>query len=290
MRGLLLRVYRRLARLFAGRGLRRFRAVQALHVAVSRHLARGYVKVQGDTIFLDRIDTLGLAAYGTYDPVATGLVRRHLQTGDVVVDVGAHIGYYTLLFARVVGPAGHVFAFEPSPENFSTLQRNVAANGHANVTLIPKAVSKKRGHLLLYLSETNLGDHRIYDPGDEPRAVIEVESVALDQFFLTYSGAIDLVKLDIQGAELAALQGMTRLLEQFPTAKLLLEFWPLGLKEFGVEASALLELLEAQGFSLYDVNEVAKTVERRTATSLLRTYTVASKNATNLFCIRAPVR
>jgi len=116
----------------------------------------------------------------------------------VVVDIGANIGYYTLIFARLVGEQGRVFAFEPDPANFSLLAKNVAVNNYHNVELIQKAVSDQTGNARLYLSPKSTVDHRIYSSNDN-RKFIDVEAVRLDDYFLDNNGKIDFIKMDIQG-------------------------------------------------------------------------------------------
>lgn len=286
MRSILLHAYRMLTRPFAGFGLRRFWAVQALHLFVSRHVARGSVEVQGDTLCLDRLDTLGLAAFGTYDPTATQLLTEQIHGGDVALDIGAHIGYYTLLLARLVGPEGHVYAFEPDPENFKLLERNVATNHRANVSLVQKAVGDRTANAALFLSSQNLGDHRLYDPGDEARIRVQIECVDLNNFFRDYEREINFVKIDIQGAEWAAIQGMSGLLERFPGVRLLLEYWPWGLRAYGANPETLLRQLEVYGFDFYDVNEVSGRVTKTTIDRLLLAYSASLNNATNLYCVR----
>ena len=148
------------------------------------------------------------------------------------MDIGANIGYYTLIFARLVGETGRVFAFEPDPANFALLKKNIETNGYHNVVLEQKAVSSTTGSLKLYISEDSAGDHKIYDSG-EARQFIEIEAVSLDDYFSHKDGAVDCIKMDIQGAEWAALQGMSTLLSDTINMKLFMEYWPDGLEDFG---------------------------------------------------------
>src|SRR5438094_750470 len=110
--------------------------------------------------------------------------RRFIESlvhpGDVAVDVGANIGYHTLIFARAVGERGRVFAYEPDPDNFRLLRRNVELNGYRNVRPFQAAVSDRSGTLTLYLSRDNPADHRAYLPADEARDGIAIDSYRLD--------------------------------------------------------------------------------------------------------------
>src|SRR5258708_4633510 len=151
---------------------------------------------------IDRYISPALRASGIFEPFETELAKVLIKPGDVVLDLGANIGYYTLLFARLVGPAGRVYAFEPEPANCALLKKNVELNGYENVVLVSKAVSNQTGLGKLFLCDFNQGDHRLYDSKDG-RPHIEIETVELDRFFHNYGGSFDFIKFDIQGAEWA---------------------------------------------------------------------------------------
>jgi FkbM family methyltransferase len=129
------------------------------------------------------------------------------------VDVGAHVGYFTVLLAKQVGPSGEVVAFEPNPNIFEILKENVALNGYRNVILENKAVADQAGQVELRLSSRlpQEGiDSIISDPGPGPR--IKVLAVRLDDYFGSGSNRVGFVKMDIEGAEALALEGMSRIL------------------------------------------------------------------------------
>ncbi len=128
-----------------------------------------------------------------------------------------------------MGPEGKVHAFEPDPANFALLKQNVGLNGCTNVTLHPFALSDRNETVQLYLSEDNAGDHRTW-PAQECRQSVSVPTKVLDEV-LGPSFRVNLVKMDIQGAEGAALRGMTRLLARQARLSLFTEYWPFGLRE-----------------------------------------------------------
>jgi hypothetical protein len=136
-------------------------------VAVGAENARpsGTIDVFGSVLRLDPEDSLYLGSH-PYEPYLTKLVMDLIRPGDVVVDVGAMIGYYTVIFARLVGADGTVYAFEPDPENFAILEENVSLNGYSHVRLERAAVSDRAGTGRLYLNTSNRGDHRIFDSSD----------------------------------------------------------------------------------------------------------------------------
>ncbi|HCX31114.1 MAG TPA: methyltransferase, partial [Blastocatellia bacterium] len=121
-----------------------------------------------------------------------------------VVDIGANVGYYTLIAASVVGASGKVYAFEPEPSNYELLTRNIAANGHKNVLPSPEAVSDRVGSMKLYIDSQNFGNRSfsqqniVHDGG-----AVDVNTTTLDCLCLSGKIAkqIDVMKIDAQGAE-----------------------------------------------------------------------------------------
>ena len=169
------------------------------------------------------------------------LLKEILSAGDVVVDAGANIGIYSQFFSRCVGPTGVVHAFEPSPENFRRLQS--ATRNLANMRLSQAAVGEHSGTSRLYLSDKLNVDHRTYVAEGDLRDALLIDIVALDNYFKS-GQRVDLIKMDIQGYELHALRGATRVLEENPNINLLLEFWPSGLAQAGVHWEDLVQMLK----------------------------------------------
>jgi FkbM family methyltransferase len=196
----------------------------------------------------DRAVGARLRRRGIWSAAETDLCKREIREGMRAVDVGANIGYFTLLFARLVGPTGHVYAFEPEPRNFELLQRNVARNRYTTVTAVPRAVSRASGSQQLFKSPDNLGDHRLAH-GPTGREWVEVSVVALDEFFAA-DARVDFIKLDIQGAECGALHGARALLKRSHPVCLITEFWPAGIRAFGDDPEQYLQELSALGFRL----------------------------------------
>lgn len=221
-----------------------------------------------------------------YEPFESDVISSLLKPGDITLDIGAHFGYYTLLFSLLTGPKGRVFAFEPDPTNFSILRKHVNSYQLNNVELEQKAVANKTTTLKLYRSTQNPGDHRIYDSIDG-RQAIQVEAVALDDYFRNYTGRIDFIKMDIQGAEPGAIEGMSTLLQNNKSLYLATEFWPFGIKAFGVDPPQYLRTLLNYGFSLANINETTQRLEPVSdIDTLLHTCTPESNRYTNLLCTR----
>jgi len=284
---ILLVLFKKGVRLFSGYGVSKFYPVKNIYKFLKRELknSKGIVEVQGHKMLLDSKDSLELSIRGVHEPLETKLVKKEIKEGNVVLNIGAHIGYYTLIFAKLVGEKGEVFAFEPEPTNFSLLQKNVEINGYKNVVLVQKVVSNKSGKAKLYLCKDHTGMHRIeYSNGD--RKFIEIETIRLDDYFKDYNGKIDFIKMDIEGAEGGALEGMPLLLEKNKKMKIITEFFPSALKEFGVEPEEFLKLLTKYGFKFFAINEKEKKIKPINISELLKIYTPEKGNATDLLCLR----
>ena len=177
-------------------------------------------------------------------------LKRILSAGDVVVDAGANIGIYSQFLARCVGATGIVHSFEPSPENFERLQS--ATRKLANVRLSQAAVGEFSGTAALYLSDKLNVDHRTYATEEDSRRTVSIDVLALDDYFKP-GQRVDLVKMDIQGYELHALRGADRVLADNADLKLLLEFWPHGLKQAGVNWVDLLDTLQNKNMLVSEI-------------------------------------
>ena len=266
------------------------RAVEALRKAQQIDtLLRSRSRVFGHEMFLDPTDAIispFLLRDGYFEPYETTLMEAAIKPGQVVLDIGANIGYYTLLFARLVGESGKVFAFEPDPANYELLRKNVRANGYHNVVFVRKAVADSSGPLSLYLCPDNKGDHRAFDSHDG-RPSIPIEATSLDEYFDGYDGPIDFIKMDIQGSEGRALRGMKGLLAKHPDVKIITEFWPAGLHRSGVEARDYLADMERLGFRLHRIDDETETLELTTAEALLTQYPADREQFSNLYCARS---
>jgi FkbM family methyltransferase len=195
-----------------------------------------------------------------WEPAETLVLQRMLRPGMRVVDVGAHVGYYSVLFSRAVGAAGEVIAFEPEPRNRQLLQANLLLNDCGNVRVDARAVSRQTGRATLHLSRTNFGDHRLQPVAG--RESIEVETVALDE--LLHAAIPDFIKMDTQGAEPAVLAGMRGLIERGrEVLACLIEFAPGLLARDGLDLAGFASLLEALGALVYHPKLVGREVRLR---------------------------
>ncbi len=142
------------------------------------------VKVHGFTLELGPVSGEGLSllqAYEEYEPGTQWVFRKLLRPGMNVADLGAHVGFFTLLAAGLVGLAGRVYAFEPHPENFTILKKNISLNQCTNVLAVGKAVSDRSGKVQLWGSQAS-GGHSIFKSSQSSKEGFEVEVISLDEF------------------------------------------------------------------------------------------------------------
>lgn len=271
---------------FTFTGIGKIYPIKLIEKKIKSYLKSDFIEIEGHKMFLDDKDSLSLSIKGYYEPFETELFKKEIKEGDNVVDIGANIGYYTLIFAKLVGKNGMVFAFEPDPLNFAILKKNIEINGYKNVILIQKAISNKNGKLNLYLNENNGGDHRLYAPKNEKRKAIIVESVRIDDYFKDFKKDINLIKIDIQGAEWEAIQGMDKLLNQNKKINLVTEFWPRGLKRGGINPREYIKFLKDKNFKIYEIDESKEKIVLFNINKFLKKHIIKKEKHTNLFCIK----
>jgi FkbM family methyltransferase len=138
---------------------------------------------------------------GSYEREQTRLFRATVRPGDTVLDVGAHVGYYTLLSAVLAGPGGAVWAFEPNPTNARFLRRHAEVNRLRQVHVEVAAVSNAEGEARFHFG-TGSGTGHLAEAG-----ALEVRTLRLDDFCATHGIAPQVVKIDVEGAEAGVLEG-----------------------------------------------------------------------------------
>jgi len=200
---------------------------------------------------------LEISSTGEYEDVVRGACLRDLRDGMTFLDIGAHVGLYAVPAAKAVGPTGSVIAVEPDPHNRSLLMTNVEANGATNVTVVGVAISDKAGLLTLHRSAFNTGDHQLFH-GGRGRRGIEVQVETVDRLMAPRGGRVDVIKMDVQGAEAKAFSGMQETLAESPSAVLYAEFTPWMLVDAGDDPLMFLEAIQATGRSLEVLDEAGQ--------------------------------
>lgn len=225
------------------------------------------IEIQGSKMYVDvHYESLGMRrtfqAYAfsrIHEPSTTRLFKEVVKQGDFVVDLGANIGYFTLLAAKLMGKKGKAYAFEPEPTNFGFLTKNIKLNGYNNIVANQKAVSDRQGKVRLYINPEDTGHHTIkqYEgKSDDGRRFVEVDMIPLDDFFKGERHPIDVVKMDIEGAEMLALSGMDRVINENKNLKMFVEFYPTIIREMGSSPEEFAcELLEHYHFSMFVISD-----------------------------------
>lgn len=200
----------------------------------------------------------GALALGVYEPYETRIFRSMLTPGMTVLDVGANIGFHTVIAAARVGATGAVIALEPEPESHAFLARNVRDNDFKNVTLCAVAAANTNGTLMLHVSDANKGKHSLVTDSKHSREfskTVPVPVRRIDDLLTEIGGSpVDVVKMDIEGAEPLALEGMPVLLAS-PSLILFIEFSPVAIRRAGYDPSDMLETLAVNGFTLHEIHE-----------------------------------
>ena len=189
--------------------------------------------INGFKMYVDDKDSLELKKKGVYDLDETNFIKYIIQPDWNCIDIGANIGYFTLIMAR---KGRSVFAFEADSYNYKLLFSNLEINNICNVAAFPNAVGDVDGDIKLYECESNRGMHRTYKSHWCQGKVTKVRSLVLDHIdnFFSTTNPIHFVKMDIEGSELGALKGMRKLLLSNKPI-LLIEFHPPSILEYGVD-------------------------------------------------------
>ena len=286
-----------------GKGIGRFRPVGAVYRYLARHLIpkeKRLVYVNGYKMFVHTEEYKGidgiaqqLLFQGTYERHTTILFKKLVSKGMNVIDIGANIGYYTLLAAKLIGEKGKVFAFEPEPRNYALLLRNIELNGYKNVIALQKAVSNKTGKVKLFLDRLEPGAHSLYKVREHATEAIAVDTISLDDFFKGKEFPIDVIKIDVEGAEMTILLGMTKIIKDNDNLKVFTEFWPPGLQSSGFPAQEYWDKLVESGFKyIYLINEQKQRLEPANLTSMMRfckSTFFRHPTSVNLLCAKAPL-
>jgi FkbM family methyltransferase len=255
-----------------------------------------------------------------FEPHVLAVLSDLLTPGAVCLDVGANLGWFTVIASRLVGSRGRVLALEPDPANLRLLRRNVALNGCTNVTVVAAAAGAGKGRAQLYRSNENLGDHRLATRSDRPdRVEVAVESIddivagsnrdhhaietaAIDTAAIDTAAIdtvkidtdrIDVVKIDTQGSESAILRGMEATFAASPRLRMILEYWPHGLHQCGSSVEELVRLLAWRPCLLWLLHPQghAQPVTTGDLLELARTtYTIDNQAHSDIVCLAADDR
>jgi FkbM family methyltransferase len=174
-------------------------------------------------------------------------MRQHITPGDTVIDIGANIGFYAVLFSKLVGIKGFVIAVEPDLNNFNRLKK--ICRNKKNIHLVNCAISDKEDIIDLFLSDQINTDHHTYDGGFR-RNSVKIRAISVDKLIeQQFNGRkVNAIKIDIQGHDHVAFRGMKNMLETNPDIRIFGEYWPFGLKRAGERPDEYYNHLLSEGF------------------------------------------
>ncbi len=182
------------------------------------------------------------------EPDIQHLCKRLLGPGKTVVDIGANVGLLTRQFCRQVGKNGRVFAFEPDPMTFQYLQFNTRSFQSKELTQC--AISDNHEPAFLHLNFTSGTGNSLLNRSHSKESV-PVACISLDEFLKQRGNpAVDVVKIDVEGAELSVLRGMRQTAARLPGLKIIIEYCPVNLKGAGVQPRQVFDELRSQSFTL----------------------------------------
>jgi len=211
--------------------------------------AERWVQVHGLPLLTNIHDGgIGATLYlqGGYAAGRVDLIRRLVGAGDIAIDVGANIGYFTVQLADLAGSEGRVYAFEPDPRNFRLLMRTVERNRWSHVTAYQQAVSNQSGEMDLYLTRS-WASNTLRPQRRIPATRVEV--VSLDEA-LPEIEDVRFVKIDVDGSEARVIEGMAGMIRRSPRLVVLAEYEPGNLRRYLDSPTDLVDIAEANGLKL----------------------------------------
>ena len=233
-----------------------------------------FKKINSQTIYFDWTDPIIVESFSQSRPYEKGTVSilsKLIKKGMNVVNIGANIGYFTLLIAKLVGPTGHVFAFEPFPKNVEFLRKNIEANGYKNVEIIQQAVSNTSRKMNLWLKDSAAW-HFLSSKNFNEFEKLQVNTTSLDGFFDNKKLKIDFIMMDAEGSEKNILEGMKNTLNKNPQLEIITEYNPYAFEIAGTNAKEFLQNVRENGFSIYIINDEKENAEIITKETLLKEF------------------
>ncbi|WP_028046870.1 FkbM family methyltransferase [Cellulomonas sp. URHE0023] len=219
-----------------------------------------------------------------YESASTALFRTVATGADVILDIGAHVGYYSLL-GKSAAPDAHVVAVEASPVNAQVLKRNVDSSAHPDIDVVVAAFAAKSGTAMIQLTEASdnsgFGGH----PNSPTEESVEVPAVTAADLSLPHGERI-VIKLDVEGYELDALRGLESAFDRYGDVRMLVEMNPKCLVRAGVTGDDLVERLTGYGFRLFVLDESSR-AWRELRAGADWTALIDPASYANLYCVRA---
>ena len=200
-------------------------------VNLNKIVSRLNITITADNLLLsvktiDRLLYSLLLKYKLWDRELIRFIKKTVKKNMVVVDIGANIGVYTLYFSKLVGKGGSVYSIEADKDNYNLLVGNITLNRCNNVLSYCTAIYKKNTEKKFSVNKIHKGDHRLIEGtnSSDDDGLVSVKCSTLDYVLAEVEQKIDLIKIDIQGGEIDALEGMIKLLKKFPQIMIIMEY------------------------------------------------------------------
>ena len=272
-----------------GTGIGRIKPLAKLYQAVlPKIIGNRTLDIQGFKIMIsagNHITDIGteLMFKGIHEPATTRLFQSVLKPGDTVIDIGANIGYFSLLSAILVGSTGAVVAIEPDPDNANALSTNVALNGFKNIEIHCVAVSDKVGIATFWRHKNEDARHSLIKSDQD--SSIQVNLDTLDRM-ISVNGSVNLIKTDTEGNDMAVLLGAKRILEQ-NKVMVITELYKEMLEASGYSISDLWDYLVSVGFTkFFLIDDYSDSITLCPDPAYIEDIYDKLEPGLNLFCIK----
>lgn len=224
---------------------------------------------------------------GWYEHGATIICKNLIKPGMNILDIGADVGYFARIFSQSTGPAGKVWAFEPHPQSYEMLKKNVSHLPYQNVIPVNKAAAEKKSTVTLF-STTMPAKHSLLNISSDGRSLhvkkkLLVQSVSIDELLEQYGNpSIQFVKIDIEGSELKALDGMKKTIARSPDLAMIIEFNGRALRSGGITPAHFIQKIGGFGFEISAISESTGTVNPLSDAI----YAYIETGYVNLLCVK----
>lgn len=277
----LFKIFKKIMSLLRGRGLNKLPFAPKIYKFIYNRLKPdGVIKINAGkyNFFVDARDT-GIAPYlimrGSFDDNLTFFLKKILKPNMIFADIGANMGYFSIIASDLVGENGKVYAFEPDDHNYELLVKNIKLNNCLNIIPIKKAVSDKDGIAKLYLAGNDMDKHSLFVLGEEFK---EVETVALDSFFKDENPNV--IKADIEGYESYLLEGSGNIISSDAMSCFVTEYCPELIKRAGRSPINYLKALFDCNLKLYKIGNNGSLLE------IDKDFNLTGEKITNIACLK----